>query len=85
MPEPPNSDQRSLPHRIAAYESWAKTSDPSARTAPGRKRFMDRFENAVDPEGTLPLAERQRRAEASKRAYFLRLALKSAQARRRAA
>jgi len=46
---------------------------------------MDRFENAVDPEGTLPLAERQRRAEASKRAYFLRLALKSAQARRRAA
>ena len=38
---------------------------------------------AVDPEGVLPEAERIRRAEHARKAYFTRLALKSAQARRR--
>ena len=28
--------------------------DASARTAPGRKAFLDRFEKQVDPDGELP-------------------------------
>jgi hypothetical protein len=44
---------------------------------------MDRFEDQVDPHRVLPNAERQRRAEQAKKAYFTRLALKSVQARRR--
>jgi hypothetical protein len=43
---------------------------------------MDRFEREVDPEGVLPAQERQRRAEHARKAYFLRLALASAKARR---
>jgi hypothetical protein len=44
---------------------------------------MDRFEREVDPDGTLPIAERVKRAEHARKAYFLDLARKSAIARRR--
>jgi hypothetical protein len=43
---------------------------------------MDRFERDVDPDGTLPLAERARRAEHARKAYFAELARKSVKARR---
>lgn len=68
---------------IAAHESWARTPDPTARTEPARAAFLSRFEAEVDPDGSLPPAERAKRAENAKKAYFKRLALKSAQARRR--
>ena len=68
--------------RIGAHESWARTSDRSARTAPARQAALDRFEREVDPENILPPAERAIRSEHARKAYFLRLALKSAQARR---
>jgi hypothetical protein len=68
--------------RLAAHTSWANTPDPSARSAPGRAAFLARFERQVDPDGTLPPAERARRAEHARKAYFGRLALRSAQARR---
>ncbi|CAN5898656.1 hypothetical protein BH23ACT5_BH23ACT5_10360 [soil metagenome] len=42
---------------------------------------MARFEDQVDPDRVLLPAERARRAEHAKKAYFTRLALKSAQAR----
>ena len=67
---------------IAAHESWAHTSDRSARTAPARAALMARFEREVDPGGVLPPQERAKRAESARKAYFLRLALKSAKARR---
>ncbi|GAA3856485.1 hypothetical protein [Tessaracoccus defluvii] len=69
---------------IAAHESWAQTSDRSARTAPARAALLAKFEKEVDPDGTLDPMERARRAEHKKKAYFQRLALKSAKARRRA-
>ena len=65
-----NSDRKLL-GRIGGYKSWANTVDRSARTAPGRAAFMARFENCPDPE-------------AARKAYFALLALKSAQARKRA-
>ncbi|WP_370332603.1 hypothetical protein [Mycolicibacterium hippocampi] len=45
--------------------------------------MLDKFERQVDPDGTLPSAERARRAEHARKAHFQRMALKSAQARRR--
>ncbi|AXO25807.1 hypothetical protein BB734_07635 [Mycobacterium avium subsp. hominissuis] len=71
--------------QIAAHESWARTPDRSARTANARKAMLDKFEHQVDPDGTLPAAERARRAEHARKAHFKRLALKSARARRRRA
>ena len=73
---------RSLRGAIGAHESWARTPDRPARTAPARAAFLDRFEREVDPDGTLPPADRAIRAEHARKAYFLRLALKSAESRR---
>ena len=69
--------------QIGAYESWARTTDPAARTAPARKANLDRFEYEVDPHNELSPAERAKRAEFARKAYYTRLALKSVQARRR--
>ena len=68
---------------IAAHSKWAVTSDPTAATAPARRAFDERFLAEVDPHGVLSLAERARRAESAKRAYFSRLALRSAISRRK--
>ena len=82
--EPLTPEQRSIRARIAAHTLHARV-DPAEHTAPARKAFLDRFEAEVDPAGVLPEAERRRRAEHAKKAHFARLALKSAQARRRRA
>jgi hypothetical protein len=57
--------------------------DSRAVTAKARQAFLDRFEHQVDPDGVLPVTERRRRAEHAKREHMLRLALRSAQVRRR--
>lgn len=79
--------QRSLRSRMAAYSMHA-SHDPRVTTRNAREAFLATFERQVDPDGTLPMPERQRRAEAAKKAYFLGLAMKSAKtrgARKRAA
>jgi hypothetical protein len=83
MPARLSPDDRALRARIAAHSLHAGVADPSAHTAPARKAFLDRFEREVDPDGVLPPAERARRADHARKAYFTRLALKSAQARRK--
>ena len=70
--------------RIGAHVSWSRTSDRTARTEPGRKGFLARFEREVDPDGVLPDGERARRAEHARRAYMQKLALASAATRRQA-
>jgi hypothetical protein len=77
------STERTLRASIAANESWARCDDRTARTAPARRAMLDKFEKQVDPDGTLLPAERQKRAENARKAHYKRLALKSAQARRR--
>lgn len=67
--------ERSLRSKIAAHTSWANTADPSARTAPARAALEAKF---LDEAGGDPA-----RAAHLRRAYYARLALKSAQARRR--
>jgi hypothetical protein len=69
--------------RIAAEVSWSRTADRKARTKPARDKFLERFEHEVDPDMKLSPKERQRRAEHAKRAYMLRLAKRSARARKR--
>jgi hypothetical protein len=65
-------EERSLVSRIGAYEKWANTADRTAATQAARRAFDKRFEQYPDPA-------------AARKAYFARLALKSAQARRKAA
>ena len=76
--------EKRLSASIAAHESWARTPDRSARTAKARAALMAKFEREADPHNSMLPAERQIRAEHLRKAYFMRLALKSAQSRRRA-
>ena len=69
--------ERSMIAQIAAHESWANTTDRAARTAKARAALDQKFLNQA---GGDPL-----RAEHARKAYFVRLALKSAQARRKSA
>ena len=71
----------SLQAQIASHESWAKTPDRATRTAPARKALMEKFEHLVDPDGIYPDHVRAQMAESARKAYFRRLALKSAKAR----
>jgi hypothetical protein len=75
MPAPTPAERR-LASSVAAHESWANTTDRAARTAPARAALEAKF--LAQAEGD------PQRAENLPKAYFQRLALKSAQARRRA-
>jgi len=58
-------------------------NDSREVTKAARAAFATKCEREVDPEGVLEPAERARRAEHAKRAFYTGLALKSAQARRK--
>lgn len=72
-----SDSERRLAASIAANESWAHTADRTARTAPARAALEQKF---LDEAGGDPA-----RAENLRRAYYQRLALKSAISRRKAA
>jgi hypothetical protein len=61
--------------RLGAHESWARTTDRSARTAPARAALEAKFlaEANGDPV----------RAAHLRKAHYARMALRSAQARRK--
>lgn len=67
--------EKSLRGQLAAHTSWANTRDRTARTAKARNAFENRF---LDEAGGDP-----QRAESLRKAFFARLALKSAQSRAR--
>ncbi len=71
--------ERTLRARAAALAMHSKggTNTVAARAAADR-RFLDE----VDPDRTLPEAERYRRAALARRRYFVDLAYRSARARR---
>lgn len=73
--------RRSSAAKVAAHSRWAHESDRRAAMAPARDGFEKRFLDEVDPGRVLEPGERIRRAESAKRAYFTRLAMKSAAAR----
>lgn len=75
-------EQRTLRARLAAHESWARTTDPAARTAAARKAANHRFERQIREQfPDISDAEVARRAEHARKAYFTRLAFQSAKAR----
>src|SRR4051794_15124263 len=78
-----NPDERALIARIGAASLHAKVANATQHTAPARAAFNSRFEREVDPDGVLPPEERARRAAHARRAHFQRMALKSAQLRRK--
>lgn len=82
MPAELTPEQRSLRARLAAHTLHSKV-DSTAHTKPARAAFLDRFLEEVDPCRVLPEAERHRRAQQAKKAYFAGLALKSSRARSR--
>jgi hypothetical protein len=76
---------RSVNATIAALSRWSREdgvtgTEPARKAGPGQLEYWAR---EVDPNGQLTERERERRAKAAKRAHFLRLARKSAEARRR--
>ena len=76
---PLSPTQRTLRAKLAAHSLHASV-DSCVHTQPGRKAFLERFEREVDPDGVLNPAERARRADQAKKAYFVGLALKSSKA-----
>jgi hypothetical protein len=71
---------KSLRGRAGAHALHSRY-DSRSLSQPARDAFMARFEREVDPDDVLPPAERARRAEHARKAYFTKLALKSARAR----
>jgi len=80
-------EERSLIARVGNAERWARVADRTAATEPARKGLRNKFAREVDPDGTLPEAEREYRIEQRYRAHMLRMSLaaKAARAKRRAA
>lgn len=69
------TSERQLAARVAAHTSWANTENRTARTAKARAALEAKF---LEQAGGDPV-----RAANLKKAHFARLALKSAQARRK--
>lgn len=69
---------RVLRARLGALAQQAQY-DTKETTRAARAAFNARFENEVDPDRTLTEAERVRRADAARRAYFTRLRLSALQ------
>ena len=79
------SGDHAINGRIGALESWSRTVDRTARTAPGHSRSPGSLERQlaeVDPDGLMTPETRMKAAKAAQRAHMLRLAARSAAARR---
>ena len=74
--------ERVLIGRLGAYVLHSRY-DSRELTKAAHAALESKFEREVDPDGVLPIAERLRRAEMARKAYFMRLALSSVQVRRR--
>ena len=69
--------------RVAAYESWAATSDRSARTAPARAGLFAKFEREARERLGPDATERQvaEAADAARKAHYARLSAAGVAAR----
>jgi hypothetical protein len=73
---------RSARHAAAALTRVAREGG-SAVSAPARAAFDEKFIDQVDPDRTLPEDERAKRVRAARQAYFLTLAAKSVDSRKK--
>lgn len=76
-------EERTARAKLGAHISWANTTDPTARTEAGRRAAGMRFEKQADPDGVLTPQERARRAGHLRAAFYARMQLASATARRK--
>lgn len=74
--------ERVLIGRLGAYVLHSRY-DSRELIRPAREAFLSKFEREVDPDGLLDPVERARRADMARKAYFTRLAMASAKARRK--
>lgn len=65
-------------HALHASRDSREVTRAARAASPGQLGY---WEHSVDPDGALESGERSRRAAHARKAYFARLALKSAQAR----
>jgi hypothetical protein len=72
----PPDPVKSMAGKIGAHISWANTTDRTSRTAKARAALDRKFLDAADGD---PI-----RAESFRKAYFARMAMRSAMARRKA-
>jgi hypothetical protein len=80
---PVGHPDNSLISSLANDVRWAAVDDRPAATKPARDAFRDRFvTEARERFGDLPADDLARRAEHLRRAFYKRLALRSAQVRR---
>ena len=84
VPSSLTPSERSQRSRLAAHVLHSRY-DSRELTQRARDKFEQRFLDEVDPDRVLPEAERKRRAEHARKAYFGASALKSAKARRKRA
>jgi hypothetical protein len=78
---------RKLVGSIGGLTTWSRLNSPDARraaTAPARAARQRSWERQADPDGNLPPFELAAAVDRLKRAHYRRMALASAQARRRA-
>lgn len=75
-------EQRSTRARSASEKSWKVTPDRPGRTAAARAASGKRFLGLVDPDGTMPLADREAAARIAQRKHFAAMGRRSAEARR---
>lgn len=66
--------ERRLRAKIAAH---ALHASGGTNVRPAHAAFLAKFEREVDPDGSLPPDERERRAKHALAAYMTRLALRS--------
>ena len=71
------SNRRQQVARIGGFSLRAQ-HDPLEYTKAARQAAYLRFEQEVDPEGTLSVDERGKRATAARRAHMQRIALRRA-------
>ncbi|GAA4545689.1 hypothetical protein [Pseudonocardia xishanensis] len=83
MPADSTPAERSLRARAAAHARWARCPNRTEATAAARAARDSRIEDRVDPDGVMSPQDRARAVENYRRAHMTRMALRSAQARRR--
>jgi hypothetical protein len=76
-------EQRVLRARMGAYAMHAQGKTNTAPARANSPQSLVYWAKKVDPDGTLPEAERARRAEHARKQYLIGLSLKSSQARAR--
>jgi len=77
--------QARLRAQVAGNDRWARATqaERTANAVRGQAGLLARFEAQVDPDGTLPPAERAKRAANARKAHMARLALASSRARKK--